>query len=105
MERKYYKAINFDLNTKELASFYTPYNKAYYEVKKFFKTHGFSHRQGSGYVSDEKLTTVEIMVLVDELIEAFPWTAKCVETIDVTNIGSQYDLKPFMAMTVDDFAW
>jgi hypothetical protein len=54
---------------------------------------------------DEKLTTVEIMVLVDELIEAFPWTAKCVETIDVTNIGSQYDLKPFMAMTEDDFAW
>ncbi len=51
------------------------------------------------------VTTVEIMVLVDELIEAFPWTAKCVETIDVTNIGSQYDLKPFMAMTEDDFAW
>ncbi|MBO4266921.1 MAG: hypothetical protein J5910_06990 [Lachnospiraceae bacterium] len=105
MERKYYKAINFDLDTRELAQYYKPYNKAYYEVKRFFKQHGFSHRQGSGYVSDNKLSTVEVMVIVDEFVHTFPWTGTCVEKIDVTNIGAQYDLKPFMTASEEEFDW
>ena len=103
MERKYYKAINFDLDTKELSVFFSPYNKAYYKLRGFFKQNGFSHRQGSGYVSDNKLSTVEVMLLVGRIIDAFPWMSECVERIDVTNIGNQYDLKPFMANPKDEF--
>lgn len=91
------------MDTKELSVFFSPYNKAYFEVRRFFKQHGFSHRQGSGYISDKKLSTVEVMLLVDEIIEAFPWMSDCVEKIDVTNIGSQYDLKPFMTNPKDEF--
>lgn len=36
MERKYLKAINFDLSVHELEKFYQDYRKAYYDVKKFF---------------------------------------------------------------------
>ena len=47
MERKYRKAINFDLSVHELEKYYPDYRKAYYDVKRFFKKWGFEHRQGS----------------------------------------------------------
>ena len=66
MERKYYKAINFDLDTKKLKNFYQRYQQAYADLYKFFKENSFSHRQGSGYVSDEKLTSADIIDLMDK---------------------------------------
>lgn len=101
MERKYFKAINFDLSTHKLEEFYTKgnYRNAYYDLRRFFKTHGFSHRQGSGYISDEKLSTADIYDLMDDLSHELLWIGECVNRIDVTNIGSQHDitdlLKPF----------
>lgn len=41
MERKYRKAINFDLSVHELEKYYPDYRKAYYDVKSFFKKQGF----------------------------------------------------------------
>ena len=92
MERKYYKAINFDLDTTGLKQYYPRYQQAYYDLKNFFKSKGFSHRQGSGYVSDTKLSTADIVDIIDEMRKHFEWASTCVKKIDVTNIGIQYDL-------------
>ena len=92
MERKYYKAINFDLDTNELKQYYPRYQQAYYDLKRFFKSKGFSHRQGSGYVSDTKLSTADIVDIIDEMRKYFEWTSTCANKIDVTNVGTQYDL-------------
>ena len=54
--------------------------------------HGFSHSQGSGYISDEKLSTADIYDLMDDLTQRFTWIGVCVNKIDVTNIGRQHDL-------------
>ena len=53
-ERKTYKAINFDFDTKKLALARGSAPKCYYEIRKTMKRLGFDHRQGSGYVSREK---------------------------------------------------
>ena len=94
MERKYFKALNFDLDTHQLKVHYpgANYRKAYDDLRRFFRHHRFSHRQGSGYISDDKLTTADIYDLMDELSHAFPWIGICVNKIDVTNVGRQHDL-------------
>ena len=68
MERKYFKALNFDLDTHQLKEHYpgANYRQAYDDLRRFFKRHRFSHRQGSGYISDDKLATADIYDLMDE---------------------------------------
>lgn len=104
MERKYYKAINFDLDTHQLQEHYpgTNYHHAYDRLRHFFKNHQISHRQGSGYISDIKLTTADIYDLMDELNQEFPWLGKCVKMIDVTNVGQQHDLVELLQTDNDD---
>lgn len=48
MERKYLKAINFDLSVHELEKFYQDYRKAYYDVKKFFSGRDLITGRGQG---------------------------------------------------------
>lgn len=94
MERRYYKAINFDLDTHLLDQYHPShdYHRAYYDLKKFFKCHNFNHKQGSGYVSKEKLNSQDIYELIDDLYNEYPWIADTVEEFDVTNVGTQYEL-------------
>lgn len=94
MERKYYKAINFDLNTGQLKDVYPGmnYRKAYADLRSFLENHEFLHRQGSGYFSEEKLSTADIYDLMTDLSTEFPWLCQSVKKMDVTNIGNQYDL-------------
>lgn len=94
MERKYYKAINFDLNINHLKDYYSKENhlNAYSDIRSYLLKKGFEHRQGSGYRSKEKLTDIEITAIVREMGKKFPWLHKCVGQFDVTNIGQNYSL-------------
>ena len=100
MERKYFKALYFDLHYPG-----ANYRQAYDDLRRFFKRHQFSHRQGSGYTSDNKLTTADVYDLMDELSQQLPWMGDCVNKIDVTNIGRQHDLinllKPMEDISMD----
>lgn len=94
MEQKHYKAINFDLSTHQLEVDYpgTNYRQTYDDLKRFFKRHDFSHRQGSGYISNEKLTTGDIYDLIDDLSQQYGWISESANKMDVTNVGTQHDL-------------
>lgn len=61
-------------------------------MKKFFRKHGFDHKQGSGYVSQKKINSQDIYLLIDQLYEEYEWIAYSVKEFDVTNIGTQYEL-------------
>ncbi len=106
VERKYYKAINFDLDTNGLKQYYARYQKAYDDLLRFFKNHDFSHRQGSGYISNSKLTSADIVDIIGELKKSFIWTETCIKKIDVTNVGAQYDLTELLKPdeSGDDFS-
>lgn len=104
MERKYFKAINFDLDTVNLRHYYPRYQQAYSDLLHFFKGKNFSHRQGSGYVSNQKLTTADIVDIIDEMRKTFKWSETCVKKIDVTNVGAQYDLTYLLSSSEDDFS-
>lgn len=66
--RKYYKAINFDLNIRKLENdgYYRDYRQAYSEVAKFMKENSFEHAQYSGYHSINKISFVELNDIIDK---------------------------------------
>jgi len=53
------KSLNFDLNIKKLKEHYpnSNYTEAYNDIKKFLTNNGFEHRQGSGYISKEEMSS------------------------------------------------
>ena len=76
-------------------------------MRRFFKKHRFLHRQGSGYISEDKLTTADIYDLMDDLSQQFPWIGVCVSKIEVTNVGPAASdltelLKPSEEIVIDD---
>ncbi len=93
-ERKTYKAINFDFDTKKLALARGSAPKCYYEIRKTMKRLGFDHRQGSGYVSREKVDSTYIAEIVRRLYEAHDWLPDCIKEFDITNVTRrQYSMK------------
>ena len=93
-ERKTYKAINFDFDTKKLALARGSAPKCYYEIRKTMKRLWFDHRQGSGYVSRDKLGYLDISKIVQKLYEAHEWLPDCIKEFDVTNVTRrQYSMK------------
>ena len=87
------KAINFDIDTKkyeECTSKLAP--TAYKYIRNFMQKNGFEHRQGSGYVSKDNLSTSDVVFLSNKMSLTFPWLKYCIKKIDVTNIGKQYSL-------------
>ena len=88
------KQISFDLCQESLKRYY-PQNptQAYHDIRRFMESHGFEHRQSSVYVSLDKLTTLDVVSLTEQLAVALPWLSRCVNEIDVANIGVQHSLK------------
>ena len=88
------KQIAFDLCQESLKQSYPQsYTQAYYDIRRFMKNHGFEHRQSSVYVSLDRLTTLDVVSLMEQLAAEFPWLSRCVNEIDVADIGAQHSLK------------
>lgn len=88
------KAINFDIDTKEYEKVTgKPASTAYEKIKKYMLKNGFEHRQGSGYISINSLTDSQIVSLVLKMTNELDWLDRCVEQIDVTNIGKRHSVK------------
>lgn len=97
MNKKRLIAINFDLDTKKLKDIYVSstgkkYNRAYYDIKAFMKKNGFSHRQGSGYISKEPMTEMAATLIMKKMGNLMPWLKDCTKKIDLTIVGNQFDL-------------
>lgn len=88
------KQISFDLRQESLKRYY-PQNptQAYHDIRRFMESHGFEHRQSSVYVSLDKLTTLDVVSLTEQLAMALPWLSRCINEIDVADIGVQHSLK------------
>lgn len=72
------------------------YPSGYSLLKKSFKKLGFTHRQGSGYISKEKLDSDQINDIMGVIMTENPWLGQCAKKVDVTDIGRQHDLMPLI---------
>ena len=87
------KAINFDLDTKELLKHFKNTHQTYSAIKVFMEDNGFEHRQYSGYVSTGYISDASVTILTEKLNDKFKWLKDCVQKYDITEIGETYDLK------------
>ena len=92
------KALNFDLNVKKLEEYYCKgdehrkYTDAYREIGAYLHKHGFSHRQGSGYLSNEPMEEHDVSLIVAEFSKQHDWFAHCVKVFDLTEVGETFSL-------------
>ncbi len=87
------RAINFDLDTKELLKYFKNTHQAYSSIKVFMEDNGFEHRQYSGYVSNKPMSEIQIIDITKKINHKFKWLKDCIQKYDVTEIGETYDLK------------
>ena len=74
------KALNFDFDTKSLKKYYPGkhYRNAYKDIKQFLLKNGFEHRQWSGYVSKDKISSTDVRMISAKIRITFPWLSHCV---------------------------
>lgn len=58
-DKKYYKAVNFDLDTNKLKEHFEHRSGVYSKIKNFMIKNGFEHRQYSGYKSLKPLDNTD----------------------------------------------
>lgn len=63
------------------------------------ESNGFEHRQGSGYVSFETMTSEEVVNIALKMKTELPWIKYCINKFDMTDVGRDYDLSNYF---VDD---
>ena len=69
------------------------YKRAYHDIQQFMHMNGFERRQHSVYVSINKVTTLDIVGLMEQLAEALPWLSQCVREVDMSTVGARHSLK------------
>lgn len=73
-------ALSFDLGTSDLEEHYgTPYNKAYYEIKKLLKENGFIWVQGSTYLTETDDLTALVKVVME--LSKIDWFKKSIRDL------------------------
>ncbi|WP_130868925.1 VapD family protein [Intestinimonas massiliensis (ex Afouda et al. 2020)] len=96
------KQITFDLHQESLKRYYPHpepvrneqyYKRAYHDIQQFMHMNGFERRQHSVYVSINKVTTLDIVGLMEQLAEALPWLSQCVREVDMSTVGARHSLK------------
>jgi virulence-associated protein VapD len=98
VERRQFKAVNFDLVIKELNEEFGAGNhrRAYAKIRRFLEKNGFEHRQYSGYRSKSTMFYTELLDICTRMFVALPWLSHCASRYDVTNIGREFDMLGIM---------
>jgi virulence-associated protein VapD len=96
--QKYFKAINFDLSTYALRKLFGESGRktAYSRIRRHFESINFTHRQYSGYISNNEMSYVEAVKVCRDLFAKFPWLYQVTQVFDVTNIGGEFDMFAIM---------
>ncbi len=88
------KGIFFDLDTEALKNYYPvkSWNNAYADIERFLTKNGFEHTQGSGYHSLNPMSHADVMIVIYELTEKYPWLNKCVNVCTLNDVPAQHDI-------------
>jgi len=95
-EKKQRRAIYFDLDTNEMKKYFNSISLGYACLKRSFQKQGFSHRQGSGYISNEPIEHTDAYTVIEKVTKENGWLCDCVKEIDVTVIARQFEMTGFV---------
>ena len=94
------KAINFDLDTAMMNA-YGVYPSGYQILQREFEKAGYTHRQGSGYVSNNKITTKDVYSFINKITAKYEWLYPCTKEMDVSNVVEKISLLSTMNSTAN----
>lgn len=88
------KQIVFDIDTKVAREILgeSKYREIYKNIEKCMKENGFEHIQGSGYTSKIPISKIEVVNVISELLDDYPYLSKCVRDIRQTSVFSERSL-------------
>lgn len=95
------KAINFDLNDNLLKRNYPSksYRNSWRDIKGYLVKNGFSHRQYSGYVSQDCIEMSEVAHIIGMMSRKWSWLSLSVMQFDVTIVGDEYSFLDWIKKT------
>ena len=89
------KQFVFDLKADKESPIFKYYNSlsgAYDDIRRYMESNGFTHRQGSSYISNSTMDNRKVRRFLMGMCKALPWLAECSKAFDITDIGKQHDL-------------
>lgn len=91
-EKKFRKAIHFDLDTKTFAKFKLSSEYIYSNIKKYMEKNNFIHTQFSGYESKDKMSFYDAASFLKDMNKSFPWLPPMINKINITDISHNQNL-------------
>ena len=88
------KQLSFDIDTKVAKAILgkSNYIKAYTDIRTFMEKEGWQHIEGSVYMSNNPLSTTQVMYLLDDLVWEHPYLTKCFREIHQADISKVHSL-------------
>lgn len=88
------KQITFDVDTLVTKKILGEkgYTQIYNDIRTFMEKNGFSHIQGSAYLSNKPMSNTRVYMLIQQLLKNKPYISKCVRTMTQTDVGKSYDM-------------
>ncbi len=84
MEELSFKQIMFDIDTKVAEQILgKKYRVMYDQIESFFISNGFTHIEGSGYISNNKMTDIDLLYIIKDLKTLYPHLDKSIRDIRV----------------------
>lgn len=86
------KQIAFDLDTNALKLYYPTesWHGAYEVIKRHMTANGFLWQQGSVYVSEKSMSSINATKIIVALVKKNPWLNVCMRDCLVANIGAEH---------------
>lgn len=93
------KLLVFDLDTKVCRLILgNNYRRVYYQIiRPFLERRGFEHVQGSGYISINPMTNLQVTYCIRDLLRLYPYLSKCIRDIRVGDIKQLHRLNNLCA--------
>jgi len=84
------KQISFDLDTKVMKQILgNSYTNTYEKIRKHFNENGFHGQEGSTYSSDTSIEFLDVVSILYDMLEKYPFMEKCVRDMSVTEITEE----------------
>ncbi|MBQ9199431.1 MAG: hypothetical protein IJ141_04565 [Lachnospiraceae bacterium] len=84
------KQISFDLDTKVMKKILgSSYTNTYEKIRKHFNENGFYRQEGSTYSSNDSKEFIDVVSMLYDMLDKYPFMEKCVRDMSVTEITEE----------------
>ncbi len=91
MENEYYVGYYLRLNTQKLKTFFDNSSDANKLLKSTFKKYGAEYKKDFGYVTKEKMSMFEGIILIIKLFTDLYWLSACLDKFEIMSVGETVD--------------